>query len=68
MSMLFGMPMALIGLFMLYCSTVKRDFVVYRLLAALSRILWGDATHRFYQISGSLIMGLGVLWAAGVIW
>ncbi len=63
-----GTLMAIIGLFMLVCGTVKSDFVVYRLLVARSRILWGDAVHRFFQVSGLIVAALGILWASGVIW
>ena len=63
-----GTLMAIIGLFMLVCGTVKSDFVVYRLLVARSRILWGDAVHRFFQVSGVIVAVLGILWASGVIW
>ena len=68
MNMLGGLLMAIIGLLMLVCGTMKSDFVVYRLLVARSRILWGDAVHRFYQMSGLIIAVLGILWASGVIW
>jgi hypothetical protein len=68
MNMLWGGLMAIIGLFMLVCGTVKSDFVVYRLLVARSRILWGDAVHRFYQVSGLIVAVLGIFWALGVIW
>ena len=60
--------MAVIGLFMLVCGTVKSDFVVYRLLVARSRILWGDAVHRLFQVSGLIVTVLGILWASGVVW
>ena len=63
-----GTLMAIIGLFMLVCGTVKSDFVVYRLLVARSRLLWGDAVHRFFQVSGVIVAVLGILWASGVIW
>ena len=63
-----GTLMAIIGLFMLVCGTVKSDFVVYRLLVARSRILWGDAVHRFFQVSGVIVAVLGILWTSGVIW
>ena len=68
MNMLWGVLMAIIGLFMLVCGTVKSDFVVYRLLVARSRLLWGDAVHRFFQVSGVIVAVLGILWASGVIW
>jgi hypothetical protein len=49
---------------------MKCKFVVYELLAARSRILWGegDAVHRFYQVTGLTLVILGGLWAAGMIW
>ena len=68
MNSFWGTLMAIIGLFMLVCGTVKSDFVVYRLLVARSRILWGDAVHRFFQVSGVIVAVLGILWASGVIW
>jgi len=68
MNILGGVLMAIIGLFMLVCGTVKSDFVVYRLLVARSRILWGDAVHRLFQVSGLIVAVLGILWASGVIW
>jgi hypothetical protein len=62
--------MAAVGLFMLVCGTLKSEFIIYRLMVARSRILWGqgDAVHRFYQVCGLIVMVLGVLWALGVIW
>lgn len=68
MNSFWGTLMAIIGLFMLVCGTVKSDFVVYRLLVARSRILWGDAVHRFFQVSGVIVAVLGILWTSGVIW
>ena len=68
MHVLWGTLMAAAGLFMLVGGTAKSDFVVYRLLVARSRILWGEAVHRFFQVSGAVVMVLGILWAMGVIW
>ena len=36
-------------------------FLVYRLLAARSRLLWGDRVHGFYQVAGGLMIIAGVL-------
>ena len=70
MHVLWGILMAAIGLSMLVCGTLKSDFILYRLMVHRSRILWGqgDAVHRFYQVSGLIIVILGALWASGLIW
>ena len=34
---------------------------LYRLLAARSRLLWGDRVHGFYQVAGGLMIIAGVL-------
>ena len=70
MHVLWGILMASVGLFMLVCGTLKSEFIVYRLMVHRSRVLWGqgDAVHRFYQVSGLIVIVLGVLWALGVIW
>ncbi len=65
-----GILMIAAGLFMLVCGTLKSEFIIYRLMVARSRLLWGegDAVHRFYQGSGLIVVLLGVLWAMGIIW
>jgi hypothetical protein len=70
MHVLWGILMAAVGLFMLICGTLKSEFIIYRLMVARSRVLWGpgDAVHRFYQVTGLIIVILGVLYALGVIW
>ena len=70
MHVLWGILMAAVGLFMLVCGTLKSELFIYRLMVTRSRILWaqGDAVHRFYQVSGLIIIILGFLWALGVIW
>ena len=70
MNVIWGAAMATFGLFMLICGTMKSQLVVYQLLVARSRLLWGegDAVHRFYQVVGIVLLILGGLWAAGVIW
>ena len=68
MHIFWGLLMAAAGLLMLVCGTAKSEFIIYRLMVARSRILWGDAVHRFYQVSGLIVMILGILWAVGVIW
>jgi hypothetical protein len=70
MNISWGLLMAAIGLFMLICGTMKSKFVMYELLVARSRILWGegDAVHRFHQVAGLILIVLGGLWASGIIW
>jgi uncharacterized membrane protein len=70
MHVLWGTLMAAVGLFMLVSGTLKSEFIIYRLMVARSRILWGqgDAVHRFYQVSGLIIIVLGALFALGLIW
>lgn len=70
MNEVWGSTMVAVGLFMLVCGTMKSKFVVYTLLVARSRIVCGegDAAHRFYQVVGFILLVLGGLWLAGVIW
>ncbi len=70
MNMIWGLAMAAVGLFMLICGSMKSEFFIYKLLVERSRMAWGegDAVHRFYQVVGLILVVLGGLWAAGVIW
>ncbi len=70
MNILWGSLTATMGLLMLVAGTAKSEFILYRLMVARSRLLWGegDAVHRFYQVSGLIVLSLGVLWATGLIW
>jgi hypothetical protein len=68
MYMFWRLLMASTGLFILVCGSVKCEFIIYRLMVARSRILWGDTVHRFHQVSGVIVMALGVLWALRFIW
>ena len=68
MHILWGILMAAIGLFMLVCSSTKSQFIIYRLMVDRSRLLWGEAVHRFYQVIGLILITIGALWALGVIW
>ena len=70
MHLIWGLLMIAAGLFMLVCGTTRSEFIIYRLMVARSRILWGDgdAVHHFYQVSGLIVTVLGILWAWGAIW
>jgi hypothetical protein len=62
------MVMMAIGVLFGYWGSTESNFVAYRLLAARTRILWGERVHRFYQVVGAVLVVLGLLWALGVIW
>ena len=55
------------GLFMLVCGSLKSKFIIYRLMVARSKILWGENVHRFYQITGAIVIAFGALVAIGYI-
>ena len=67
MHLLWGILMALAGLFLLVCGTLKSNFLIYRLVVARATILWGDNTHHFHQIAGAIIIVVGALVALGHI-
>ena len=63
MQCLWGSLIAVIGLFMFICGHRKSGFVIYRLLVARSKILWGDNVYRFHQVAGIVMFVFGVLLA-----
>jgi hypothetical protein len=67
MNILWGILMIGIGSFMLIGGLTKSDFIIYRILVARSRILWGENVHKFYQIIGPILIVFGILIAIGVI-
>ena len=67
MHILWGCLIGAAGLFMLICGLLKSEFIVYRLMAARSKILWGENVHRFYQIVGVIVIVFGALVALGYI-
>jgi len=66
MNYLWGSLMALIGLFIFISALRKSEFVVYRLLAARAKLLWGDNVHSFLLVVGIIIMGLSSLFFLGI--
>ena len=68
MHSLYGILVAAIGLFILVSATLRSDSIVYQLLVARSRGLWGNHVHRFHQVVGLILAALGLLWAGGLIW
>ena len=65
MHVLWGCLTAAAGLFMFVCGRSRSEFVIYRLMAARSRILWGEKVHRFYQIVGAIVIIFGALVGLG---
>jgi len=66
MNVLWGILVILVGSFLLICGRLKSNFIVYRLMVARSKILWGDNAHRFHQVAGAMVIVFGILVAAGV--
>ncbi|MFC1927559.1 hypothetical protein ACFLW7_03170 [Chloroflexota bacterium] len=67
MHLLWGVLIVLAGLFLLVCGRLRSDFIIYRLIAARSKVLWGDNTYRFHQVVGTIVIVVGVLVAVGYI-
>ncbi len=67
MHVLWGLLVIAAGVFMFVCGLFKGEFVIYRLMAARSRMLWGENVHRFYQIVGAIVALFGVLVALGYL-
>ena len=63
-----GWVVAAIGALFAFWGSTRSEFVVYRMLAARSGMMWGDRVHGFFQVVGGILVVLGALWALGVIW
>ncbi|WP_413431634.1 hypothetical protein [Crateriforma spongiae] len=62
-----GIAIATIGLLMFLGGLTKSEFVVYRVLAARTRLVWGDNVHVFYVAAGLIVAVFGVLVTMGII-
>jgi hypothetical protein len=67
MQVLWGLLMVAAGVFMFVCGLSKSEFIIYRLMAARSKILWGDNVHRFYQVVGVVVIIFGFVVALGYV-
>lgn len=56
-----GVVMIVIGGLMALGGATQSDFVGYRLLAARSRLLWGERVHAFFIVAGILVAIAGVV-------
>jgi len=61
MNILWGSLMLLIGLILFGSSIRKSEFIIYKLLVARSKILWGENVHTFFIVVSIVIMGLSSL-------
>lgn len=63
MEIVSGLVVAAVGALFISWGRAKSDFIVYRLLVARSRILWGegDRVHGFYQVVGSIMIVFGAV-------
>jgi len=52
---------------MFVCGLSKSEFIIYRLMAARSKMLWGDNVHRFYQVVGVIVALFGFLVTLGYV-
>jgi hypothetical protein len=68
MAMMWGLLIAMVGVLFVWWGRSRSEFVVYRLLVARSRILWGssDRVHGFYQRAGVAMMVFGAVLAIAV--
>ncbi len=63
MGIIWGLIVAAIGVLLIVWSRQRSEFVVYRLLVARSRILWGERVHGFFQVAGAMLTVFGVVMA-----
>ena len=48
MNIFCGILMIVIGAFLSICGFCKSEFIIYKILASRSKMLWGDNVHVFY--------------------
>ena len=63
MGIIWGLITAVIGALFIAWGRTRSEFIVYRLLVARSRILWGDGdqVHGFYQVVGAILIIVGAI-------
>ena len=69
MGVVWGLIVAAVGALFIAWGRTRSGFVVYRLLVARSRVLWGegDRVHGFYQVAGAMMIVFGVVVALAAI-
>jgi hypothetical protein len=58
-----GLIIAAVGALFIGWSRTRSKYVVYRILVARSRLLWGDNVHRFFLVAGALMVAFGAFHA-----
>ncbi len=63
MGIVWGLITAGIGTLFIAWGRTRSEFIVYRLLVARSRILWGEGNqvHGFYQTAGAILIIVGAI-------
>ena len=59
MHILWGCLTAVIGLALFVGGYLKTEFILYRLLVARSKLLWGENVHKFHQVAGLMVTVFG---------
>jgi hypothetical protein len=67
MDLLWGILIIIAGVLLLIGGTLKSNFIIYRLMVARSKLLWGEKVHRFYQFVGVIIIIFGILLISEII-
>lgn len=62
---IWGLVIAVFGAVFINWGRNRSEFIIYRLLVARSRLLWGESerVHGFYQIAGFLMIVAGAAMA-----
>ena len=66
MNIFWGILMIAIGAFLSICGFLKSEFIIYKISASRSKILWDDKVHIFYAFAGILVVIMGILYSFGV--
>ncbi|MGA1035765.1 MAG: hypothetical protein ACO307_07300 [Ilumatobacteraceae bacterium] len=63
MGIIWGLIIAAVGALFIWWGRTRSEFVVYRLLVARSRVMWGerDNVHGFYQVAGAIMIVVGAV-------
>ena len=61
MYILWGALIIVAGLFLLVSGRIRSKFIIYRLMVARSKILWGEKVYLFHQITGAIVIIFGLL-------